>query len=450
VSVVERVAPGPLADAIAREARGGAIPFVIELDAAAQKMSGQAVQPTYLLASEEEGGFARQGFWLQEAGREPTWHKDPYVNLVVDPGSVGDGSFEEIFSHEIGHVFLRRLLPHLPLGYSRSRHGSLQITDYPTAFDEGFATHFQALARKLTHNKRLQAQDAGLEFKPFLPYWRDHMDRSFRVRGVRDNLFIQRQLPWPAGSVAENPDATSLFDPAQLKNGQQMMASEGVIATLFYRFLVAGPEDGLATRYADLFQALKALDATKLDSGTPFVLELARQHAKLFPKANPSWVRTIIETTYGATADASFARSTEQLALVGRTGDGDAFVPALSAQREALATLVEATEREPQKLSAALGPELWVARAGQASDAAHDSPPDAIVPVNLNTAEHDGLRSLGLGPDLTKRALENRTSRGPFVNLDDFAKRCAVPPEVKGRLAAGAAAVVTAGPYPRE
>jgi hypothetical protein len=84
----------------------------------AQRLLGQELpQPTFLLMSAEEGGFARRGFWLMRRARDPEWHAD------------------SIFAHETGHVLLRRLLSGLPPGYSRVPHSSLAITDYPTAFD---------------------------------------------------------------------------------------------------------------------------------------------------------------------------------------------------------------------------------------------------------------------------------------------------------------------------
>lgn len=169
--VVRRLS-GPLGPALAHETRTG---VMLQLDAAAQRLLGQEQpQPTFLVVSAEEGGFARRGFWLMRGAGDPPWHADPYVNLAVDADSIEDGSFEEIFAHETGHVLLRRLLPGLPAGYSRVPHSSLAITDYPTAFDEGFAIHFQALARELTRNPRLRLEDAGLQRSLSYPTGRMH------------------------------------------------------------------------------------------------------------------------------------------------------------------------------------------------------------------------------------------------------------------------------------
>ena len=72
-------------------------------------------------------------------------------------------------------------------GYSRTPHHSFSITDRPTAFDEGFATHFQALVRHLTKNPKLRLEDDGIATKPFVPYWLSNLDRTARIDGVRRN-----------------------------------------------------------------------------------------------------------------------------------------------------------------------------------------------------------------------------------------------------------------------
>lgn len=157
------------------------------------------------------------------------------MDLVVDEDTVANGGFEEIFTHEMGHVFLRRLFPRLPFGYSRTPHHRFSVTDYPTAFDEGFATHFQPLVRRLTRNAALRDEDLGLASRPLVPYWLSNLDRSARTDGVRRNWFVQLQAPLGRAGSAER---SMLFDIEQLKNSNQMLASEGVVATLFYRWLV--------------------------------------------------------------------------------------------------------------------------------------------------------------------------------------------------------------------
>jgi DNA uptake protein ComE-like DNA-binding protein len=408
---VVRPLSGPLGPALAHEARTATTAFMLQLDAAAQRLLGQEhPQPTFLLVSAEEGSFARRGFWLMRGAGDPEWHADPYVNLAVDADSI----------------------------------------------EEGFAIHFQTLARELTRNPWLRLEDAGFAAKPFVPYWRDALDRTLRIRGVRDNLFVQRQLPWPAHPLAVSPDATPLFDPGELKNGQQMMTSEGVIATLFYHLLdqPSPSTAALRSRYTDLMRTLRAVDASAPDPGTAVFLRLVQEHIRLFPERRSAWLSTVIGMTYGATVDAHLARASGELALLGRAGDAEAFAARLAPARKALTECVEAVARDPNRLGAALGPELWTS-APQASASASQQGPTAADPtpaaVNLNTAERSSLILwLKLDAGIADLALASRAAEGPFKDLADFVQRAGLTAEREAQLRAGAAAILAAGPLARE
>src|SRR5678815_70704 len=296
VPVVTRVTSGPLYEKLQKEAREGFTATMLALDELAQRRAGIAPVPTWLYLAVEDGGFPRAGFWLREEHGE-RFVPDAYVDLVVDEDIVANGGFEEIFAHEIGHVFLRRLFPNLPFGYSRTPHMSFNVTDYPTAFDEGFATHFQAVVRRLTHNTTLHDEDLGLTFKPLVPYWLSNLDRAARTDGVRRNWFVQLQAPQGADRSAQR---STLFDVERLKNGNQMLASEGVVATLFYRWLAPGPGDerALLARYGAMFDAFAALNKLKPKAYAPLMLQLVAAHRSLFPKDSERMMTILLDTTY--------------------------------------------------------------------------------------------------------------------------------------------------------
>lgn len=449
--VVTEVKDGELYAALQKEAQDGFTATLLVMDERAQKTAGAKTPgPTWLFLAKEEGGFARRGFWLKDDKQE-RWVDAPFVDLVVDPASVADGSFEEIFAHELGHVFLRRLLPHLPEGYSRAPHGSMTITDDATAFDEGFAIHMQALARRLTRNERLKAQDLGLEYKPFVPLWLSNLDRTLRIEGMRNNWFIHRQLALPgSGDAIARRDLSTLFDTARLKNGNQMLASEGVIATLFYRALVPGPveREPLLSRYQRLFDALAEMNHRELTPDTPLFLELAETYARDNPEDGARILRLIVETTYGATADPTLARQTEALAEKGRLGDIEGFVAELKPARAAMLRLEDAVVRSPRGLRAGLGPAIWLLNGNARASRGEDAPD---LTLNLNTAEKEQLMTL---PDIddavAERLLDSRRNQGTFRNLDDFIARGGLSPEAGARLAGMAAAMEQAGTYHRQ
>ena len=412
--ILKRAPTDAITKSIAAEATRGATKFMLALDEQAQRVAGvTSPKPTYLLRSQEEGGFAKVGFWLADANNNVVWRNDPYVDLVMDRQSIDDGSFEEVFAHEMGHVLLRRLLPKLPNGMSRVPHSSLAVTDYPTAFDEGFAIHFQGLARHLTENANLKAVDAGLEYKPFLPYWQSNLDRSMRLRGMRENLFIHRQLP----TTLQVGDASALFDLSHFKNGQQMLASEGVIATLFYHLQLApnNSPEVLSDRYRSVLISLRTLNTQRLTSSTPLFLNLMRIHTERLPSLKSRWFGTFLNLTYGATASDAVLRDLTKLSVLGQEGAPQEFAAALKQSRAALATLTTQVTRSPQRLSAALGPELWLA---------FKQDEDDVMTINLNTAEKASLmEALGIESDEANLLLTNRTAQGMFQSIDDFAVR---------------------------
>lgn len=439
VPVVRRVQDGDVHAAVQREAREGFTARMLELDALARGLAAPSRrEPTWLYLSPEDGGFARHGFWL--LGEDGERYVDaPYIDLVVDADSLADGSFEEVFAHEMGHVFLRRLLPSLPAGYSRAPHHAFTITDYPTAFDEGFAIHFQLLARRLTANTRLRAIDHGFDTRPFLPWWLSHRDRSLRIQGVRANLFVQAQRPMQG--VADALAAGQMspeFDATRLRNGQQMLSSEGVVATLFHRWIGETPADGLAAAYRPWFEAMAAMQARPLHPDSPLPVLLLRELHARDAAAGQGAIGIFMDTTYGATVDPALPRQAGELALAGATGDIESYVGRLKPARDALAAAREAVLADPSRLDAALGPGLWLLADGEQG-----------IAVNLNSAEAAQLSALGLPGQAVSRLLESRRSGAAFSGIADAAARAGLDAGTVSRLEAQAAAMRAAGTYPR-
>src|SRR5262249_31315999 len=158
---------------------------------------------------------------------------------------------------------------------------------------------FQGLARRFTHNTALRNQDLGLDGKPFVSYWLSNLDRASRIDGVRRNWFVQAQITLPGnGDPIARRDQSTLFDTARLKNGNQMMASEGVLATIFYRWLVAGSGEHAAVlqRYSAFFDALVVLNKqSQLDPEAPLVLDLIEARRTLDAKEGARVLALVID-----------------------------------------------------------------------------------------------------------------------------------------------------------
>src|SRR5208337_4785643 len=151
--------------------------------------------------------------------------------------------------------------------------------------------------------------------------------------GIKRNVFVHRKaIPSSAYDKADpyviftDGETSPDFLHDELKNGQEMMASEGVISTLFYRIV---NDDHLRNTYRDaafygdffsedppadvrsaitpyenvnlkLFAAMRAV-GQGVSLSHPLALTIVRQYAKMFPDEADSIYDVLLSTTYGAT-----------------------------------------------------------------------------------------------------------------------------------------------------
>ncbi len=398
---------------------------------------------------------------------------------MVTSGSVETGDFEEIFSHELGHLILKTLTGGLEIGQSRKMHQSMTVTDYPTAFDEGYAEHFQPLARDATQNSYLRKMESGTRVTDFDLLWLSSADGQLRTDGVKRNLFIHRK-PLPERAFDATPDlyrlfvdaeTSTVFLPAGLKNGQQMMASEGVISTLFYRivndeqlrnhyreaafyraFLTDGfdhPENLIQPAEnvnLKLFAAMAELRGVKRDQ--PPMIGLVKQYARLFPDEAKRIYALFIETTWGATVSQQLASELARAAEDGGRGDMSAF------RQERPFPLLDSTIAEvvngKRVLDDNLGPELWILN----SEFKIASPvwsTDRRLPltINLNTATVPELMTIP-GVDLVaaRKIIAARSEQGFFRSMNDL--KPILSPAIVHRLNSMAEEMKELPPYQRD
>lgn len=109
-----------------------------------QRLSGEAIEPAYLLLSSRQGGFARYGFWLGETRKEGV----AFVDVHREWRRTGEfGAIDQIFPHELAHAMLHWLGVEPPeVSGANQVHAVAVRTDRFVAFDEGLAEHFQIMA----------------------------------------------------------------------------------------------------------------------------------------------------------------------------------------------------------------------------------------------------------------------------------------------------------------
>ena len=430
--------------------------------------------PMYFLMSSEEGGFARFGFWLQDGSGQRKLILAGYVDMVVED-DCSKGCIEEIFSHELGHRILRTLVGEIPPGPSRKMHQSMTVTDYPTAFDEGFAEHFQPLSRD-AHSEKPQPENFATDFDLF---WLSAADTQLRTDGVKHNVYIHRKpLPESAFDPASDPyrvfvdsETSTIFIPTEIKNAQQMMASEGVISTLFYRLVndaqlrshyrepsfyrafvpsisdrpeaSISPEENI---HLKLFAAMSDIGGMKPDE--PPMILLVEHYAKLFPDEAKRIYGDFIATTWGATVSQQLATALTRSAADGGRGEIAAF------RHDDFSTLFSSTVddvvRAKRNLRENLGPELWIANS-QFKIAPSMWSDDRSLPLtlHLNAATEPELMTIpGVDLALARKITLARNASGFFRSLNDLVP--ILPPDVTHRVSSMADEMKRLPPFQRE
>jgi len=422
-------------------------------------------EPMYLLLSGEEGGYARYGFWLEDArgGRRLVWAG--YVDLVVDEEGIADGNLEEIFSHELGHLILKSLLGDINSGPSRKMHQSMTVTDYPTAFDEGYAEHFQPLVRDATGNAYLRELSRGATPTDLNLLWLSRLDQQLRTEGVKRNLFVHRRA-LPAMALQPDPDRYQLFLdgetsmdflPDEFKNAQEMMSCEGVIATLFYRLV---NDERLRNLYREeafyrqflspavtsaeirkevppyenvnlkLFAAMRRVGLESAHARLPLMIRIVNAYASLFPDEAEEVYGVFLKTTYGVTASQELAVAFERAAAAGRIGDIDAFRQRSGAAFPLLRKTINEVAHGKLPVDANLGPELWLLNSNfKIAPAAWERERTESLTLNLNTAAEPELMTLpGVDLAVARRIVAERRSHGFYRSLDELRTAAGLSP----------------------
>jgi hypothetical protein len=444
-------------------------------------------EPMYLLLSGEEGGFARYGFWLEDLRGGRQLVMAGYVDLVVDEEDVASGNLEEIFSHELGHLILKSLLGDLSSGPSRKMHQSMTVTDYPTAFDEGYAEHFQPLVRDAADNAYLRELSKGATATDLNLLWLSRLDQQLRTDGVKRNLFIHRKA-LPAMALQADPDRYQLYLDSEtspdflsdeLKNAQEMMACEGVIATLFYRL---ANDDRLRSQYREagfyqqflprgvssaeikdaispyenvnlkLFAAMRRVAVESVDAHRPLIIEIPKAYASLFPEEAEAIYGVFLKTTQGATASQELATAFEGAAVAGRRGDIEAFRQRSGAAFSLLRTITDQVAHGKLALEANLGSELWVLNSSfKIAAAVWERDRTLPLTVNLNTATEAELMTLpGVHLATARRMVAERRARGFFRSLDELRVAAGLSPDLLKSLAEMSAQMQRQKEYKRQ
>ncbi|MFC2157756.1 ComEA family DNA-binding protein [Acidobacteriota bacterium] len=427
---------------------------LLKLNQCSRNFSGNTNGPNVLFLSQSEGGFPRHGLSIRTGDRLVEYPDLNYVDLVLNEQRVDRGDLD-IYSHELGHVMMMNIWPQFPEGKSRKQHVSMGVTDYLTAFFEGWGIHFQ----RLTHENIPRYRDvfhSGYDYSRSTGrLWHSSMDKELRLDAVLKNDYIhQKLLPSVDTSGMTTEDlillehTSPIFDRTRLKNAQQMLSCEGVIATLFYRintnsklqssyqdrsfytrFLLSPIPEG--SKPQDIFSPFEniflknfwvwdRLKERQTADSTIFI-EFIDEWRESFPEDAEEILKIFLLTTVGRTVNNNLAQVYMKMASTGMIGNIQEFRPLFQEYSKAFRVIMSQISSGESVLDANIGPQLWIENNDVLIRTTLWSPdPKLPLFININTASVYDLTALpGIGHDRAESIIKKREKLGYFKTIDE-------------------------------
>ena len=406
-------------------------------------------EPAYLLVSNEQGGFADFGFYLKQ-GEEVIDKKNvPYIELVKNNAGEENylGSMTQIYPHEMGHIMYQMLSEVTGTDFPRSGdvHYLSITTDYRTAFHEGFAINFENVSREYESNKQLkQAIFQDIENKKkslgsYIAGYRHDFQLPLRLEYYRSAMVVWfqnfenlKRYTWVKSGFTKYKNTTirtknmenALYyrnsgihpDTTKIRDFQQALASEGVIATFFWKLINSESKNIYLNRnfYRSFLCDSKNLPAHPVEIFSP----LENQYMKIF---------TVLKKYMNSNSTAR----PQILDFV------DGYVSEFPAEKDEIYSIFRlATGHD---VSDDFGPELWIInREHKHGFLVLDQFGGNVAPFyafNLNTADAlDLLTFKNISRDEAQKIMDYRDAKGFLGSLDEIASIPGVSPQTAETL----------------
>lgn len=286
------------------------------------RAEGINAEPAYILLSTKQGGFPRQGFFLENENKSTVG----YVDLHKDGTLAGRfGAMDQIFPHELAHVMRRQLAGELDDGGTNQVHAIGVRTDQVVAFNEGFAEHLQVMAIEhpdahpdtaalLTDTEAYPAvlerlddyrreMTARLAIAPRMRMgfvaWYSNGEDVLRYHPVKENAFAH-EVSIPARLLSADPYRAYLLESILVADSQspvrplpRLLSTEGVISTFFYRWAT---DEHFRNVYRDRsFYDLFATEASEVSPELNVYLKLLHVFYVARPQRLPDLVEGYVE-----------------------------------------------------------------------------------------------------------------------------------------------------------
>ena len=414
-------------------------------------------EPLYICLM-KGGNRPKQGFYLQTDGQTIPKTQCYYIEMPPVPFL-----FECIFAHENGHLIDAYLMD-VVFGYHPQRpvHTTPAVTDFRTAFSEGWGNHFETMTVNATvsHDVKksytLDDRKGQYYFTHLQDVW--SLSNHFkRYSWIKQNLFaFKRQSRLRDGLTGEEKVKNFYYNwmnysflGGELKNIQQMLSCEGVCATIFYR--MATDED-LQNRYRDKafyrpftgevenrdirkvispqeniylkmnfakYQQFQEYRQTSQVTSGPLMLDFILKYVELFPEDADDVLLLFAESTYLTSVwpDAlRFYRDADAVAHL-TMYDRNLLTASIKAMMTRLKSTMAEIKVKPYLIARGVGPALWIENDRFIiTMMGHEF----HLSINLNAAEDFELMTLpGVTHKQVQKLIEYRDGRGYFRTLLD-------------------------------
>lgn len=354
---------------------------------------------------------------------------------------IKNSGIEEIFSHELSHLWLSLLGYDFDLSKSNKFHTCTAITDPFMAFSEGFAEHLEIVTKDLRND--FDCKSTFWDYGYDVDAWLCLRDEQLRYNAVINNRFIYHT----AFPYSEDYDTynhlhfahitSSAFTPEKLKNGNQMMASEGVISSVFYQMyqyelfkntflddtfysefgVDKNDIDPIINLYLKVFFVISKINLRKPTLMTDFI----RSYGEEFPNEKSELYDVFLKVTHYSTVSSKANQVFGNLYRIGRRGEVNEFKEVLKNTRAWKKDLFERILSGNISLDHALVGELWIISDEYITPVPWDPEKKVKYRFGINTATEIDLLSLnGMTLGHAENLIKLRDSQGGFKSLDEF------------------------------
>lgn len=362
-----------------------------------------------------------------------------FLALETNWEDLRHSEIDEIFAHELSHLWMHRMGYRPALSQSNRFHTSTAITDPFLAFLEGLAEHLEIVSQELLGKRKEGFFDNGYD----LGAWLCSRDSALRVHGVKNNRFLYLTAVPEAEDFASYQQlhmahiTSSAFLPEHLKNGLQAVSSEGLIASFFYQMyrsadLKHSPAPAqvyhrfgcdadrlspTANLYVKILWAMMQLDWRRETLFTDFV----QNYLDAFEADRDILMDIFARVTNFVTVDPAAQQMFGEIYRVGRQGDMEKIVrlcKQAASQKEIWLTELQSGAR---RLDDAIYKSIWIEADKPVRPVPWDSEHSTRLKINVNAATDVDFFALdGLTFPQCQELVRIREQYGGFSGLDEF------------------------------